>query len=189
MRTEDPNLKVLIGIAATLKPEYLTEDLEWEGSPFAWIKTRPSRQRGKIGEQLVAGWLAARGFNVQRSPDADADKIIEGKRVEIKFSTLWRSRSYKFQQLRDQNYQMVICLGISPLDAHCWVLPKSEVLRQWRETGQIRSQHGGTRGKDTAWLQVDPTSVPEWLAPWGGQLRVAVQVLSKVTGFTPSPIR
>lgn len=181
----DPDVKILAGIASSLEADYLADDESWRGSPFAWIRTRPSRQVGKIGEQLVAGWLAARDFNVQRSHDSDADRLIEGKRVEIKFSTLWKSGSYKFQQLRDQNYELAVCLGVSPFDAHCWVLPKAEILRQWRETRNLQSQHGGANGTDTAWLTVDPRAVPSWLAECGGRLRDAIGVLSKLTGFVP----
>ena len=185
MEIHDPDVRILANIASSLRADYLADDEVWEGSPFAWIKTRPSRQVGKIGEQLIAGWLAARSFNVQRSPDSDADRLIEGKRVEIKFSTLWKSGSYKFQQLRDQNYEIVICLGVSPFEAHCWVLPKDEILRQWRETGNIQSQHGGANGTDTAWLTVDPKSVPSWLRPHGGKLQEAIETLSRYTGFVP----
>lgn len=110
----NPEVGILAGLSLALQAEYQSENDAWDGSPFAWIKTRPSRQIGAIGEKLVAGWLAARGFNVVRSGDSEADRVIEGKRVEIKFSTQWANGGYKFQQLRDQRYDLAICLGVSP---------------------------------------------------------------------------
>lgn len=188
MAINDPEVQILAGISSSLESEYLADEEVWEGSPFAWIKSRPSRQVGKIGEQLVAGWLAARGFNVARSPDSQADRVVERKRVEIKMSTLWQSGGYKFQQLRDQNYDLALCLGLSPFNAHCWVIEKRTILKEWRETGNIQSQHGGAGGTDTAWLTVNPTAVPNWLAPFGGGLGDALAVLSGLTGFQPDPI-
>jgi hypothetical protein len=182
----DPEVVALATIAATLQSEYAAEELEWVGSPFAWIKSRPSRQVGTIGERLVAGWLAAKDFDVTRSPDSDADRLVNGHRVEIKFSTRWKSGIYKFQQLRDQNYAFAICLGISPFDAHCWVLPKSKLLSRWkesisqgREVDGIQPQHGGSAGRDTAWLTIDPTSPAAWLSKHGGRLADAASFLQK----------
>lgn len=182
-RTLSPEVRILAGLASTLEADYTSDDTAWAGSPFAWIRTRPSRQVGAIGEKLVAGWLATRDFNVSRSPDTEADRIIESKRVEIKFSTLWKNGSYKFQQLRDQNYEFAICLGISPFDAHCWVLPKSVILDQWRNRGGLRTQHGGTGGVDTAWLSVVPTEVPRWLSQHGGSMRTGLAQIAALTGF------
>jgi hypothetical protein len=176
-RIVDPEVRLLAGIAATLQPDYVdpNEADMWRDSPFAWIRTRPSRQKGKIGEQLVAGWCAAKDLNVVRSPDAEADRLIEGRRVEIKFSTLWKSGVYKFQQIREQNYEYAICLGISPFDAHCWVITKS-LLRE-HVIGHT-PQHMGRRGSDTAWLSFSPSSPPEWLSTCGGTLRKAARVIS-----------
>ncbi len=169
VRIQDPEVQRLAAIAGIIEPDYRGAASDWDQSPFGWIKTLPSRSSGAVFEALVAGWCAAKGLDVIRSPDSDADRIISGLRTEIKGSTLWKNGSYKFQQLRDQNYKIVVCLGISPFDAHCWVLDKDAVMAMWAN-GTISSQHGGASGSDTAWITVNPNSPPDWLRPLGGTL-------------------
>lgn len=180
-RITDPDVQLLASIAGTLHPDYVDDDLAWEGSPFAWIKSRPARQRGAICEKLVAGFLAAKDFDVVRSPDIEADRVINGLRTEIKSSTLWKNGSYKFQQFRDQNYDVAVCLGVSPFDAHCWVIPKSLIMQNWGIAEGLSSQHGGQQGTDTAWLTVDPENVQPWLRQYGGTLGEAATVLAGVS--------
>lgn len=186
-RITDLDVRILASCAATLKEDYAAEDTYWEGSPFAWIKTRPSRQVGVIGEKLVAGWLATKGFDVARSPDSEADRLVNGVRAEIKFSTMWRGGFYKFQQLRKQNYDFVICLGISPFDAHCWVIPKQAIVKEWGAGNGLQTQHGGQAGTDTAWLTVRTTQIPAWLHPCGGKLTDAAKCIAEITGRDPLP--
>ncbi len=177
---KDRETRILASISESLKGEYIDPvENEWERSPFAWIPNRRSpAQRGKIGEQLVAGWCASRDLNVVRSPDRDADRIIEGRRVEIKFSTLWsksknsKKRNYLFQQIRDQNYDYLLCLGVSPFAAHAWIMKKSEI-----PFGKLGHQHGGKRGRDTWWLFVEPNDIPAWLKVHGGTLAKVLKVL------------
>jgi len=178
-RIADPEVQLLAAIAGTLKADYIREGEAdpWAGSPFAWIRTLPSRQRGKIGEQLVAGWCAAKGFDVTASGDSEADRVIAGWRVEVKFSTLWASGVYKFQQIRDQNYDYVICLGLSPFDARCWVISKS-LLRD-HVIGHT-PQHTGARGTDTFWLSFRASEAPAWLSDCGGILAEVYEVLRSV---------
>jgi hypothetical protein len=175
----DLEVQMLASIAATLKQDYVREgaDDPWAGSPFAWIRTRPSRQVGKIGEQLVSGWCAAKGLDVIASGDSEADRVIAGCRMEIKFSTLWESGSYTFQQIRDQDYEYAICLGLSPYAAHCWVISK-DILRV-HVIGHT-PQHRGKEGTDTFWLSFPATDPPAWLFPCGGTLAQAFEVLKGV---------
>lgn len=177
---DDRDVELLAEYSRDLHKKYEEDDKAWEKSPFAWIRSRPSRSRGAIGEALISRYLEAKGFHVERSPDSDADRMIDQKRVEIKSSTLWKGGFYKFQQLRDQNYSFAICLGISPGNAHCWVLPKDVIMDQWR-AGGITSQHRGQGGRDTAWLQVAPDNVPKWLREWGGSLSQATSIITRTT--------
>ncbi len=173
----DPEVELLAGIAAVLKNDYVREGVldPWEGSPFQWIrKVGSSRRVGKIGEQLVAGWCAAKGFDVTKSRNSEADRIIGGRAMEIKFSTLWDSGVYKFQQLRDQDYEYAICLGLSPFTAHCWIISK-ELLKQ-HVIGH-RPQHKGQTGTDTFWLSFPASQPDKWLQQCGGTLSEAFEVL------------
>ena len=172
---QDNDVRLLAGIAETLRGDYVHDDNAWSGSPFAWIRTRPSRQKGKIVEQVIAGWCAAKGLAVASSGNSGFDRVIHGYRTEVKGSTLWGTGIYKFQQIRDQGYDYVICLGISPFDAHCWVVPKEVLLA--RPVG-VTGQHTGAAGRDTAWLSFAPTKSPPWLARYGGRLRDAYRVLA-----------
>jgi hypothetical protein len=177
-RIIDPEVRMLAGLAGTMQADFTADDLAWEGSPFAWIKRRPSRQRGKIGEMLVAGWCASKGLDVTKAPNPECDRVVEGVRTEIKFSTLWAQGGSKFQQFRDQDYAMAICLGICAFDAYCWVIPRSVLKRHViGHTGQ----HGGRDDTDTAWLHVDPDDIQPWLGKCGGRLKSAFKILRRLT--------
>ncbi len=180
----DPEVQLLAGLAEGLKGDYQTErDLIWSQSPFAWIKRQQSRRKGAIGENLVAGWCAARGINVLRSPDQEADRILEGVRAEIKFSTLWATGVYRFQQIRDQNYRILICLGVSPFAAHAWVFEKDFLMSNTGVLAGLSHQHGGAAGRDTAWLSVSPAKVHPWMGAHGGDLSTALRRLQTLLGL------
>lgn len=185
-RITDPDVQALVTIAAFLAVDYHEDADIWIGSPFAWIRSMQSRRRGKIGEQLVAGFLSAKDCDVAISPDSEADRLINGHRAEIKLSTLWTSGIFKFQQIRDQNYEFAICLGLCPFDARCWVVPK-DLLRQ-HVIGHL-GQHGGAGGTDTAWMSFPPDEPYPWLAPFGGKLRDAVRFLHQQYPRAQYPVK
>jgi len=175
----DPEVQALASIAAILKSDYVKEgqDDPWAGKSVCVDSYSPFTTGWQIGEQLVAGWCAAKGLDVTASHDSEADRIIGGHRVEIKFSTLWESGVYKFQQVRDQNYAYVICLGLSPFDAHCWVVSKD--LLRVHVLGHT-PQHAGKAGTDTFWLSFPATNPASWLSPCGGTLAQAFDALKRI---------
>jgi len=178
-RVLDPSVQELADIARQVRPEYERDFPTWSGSPFSWMKGGlPSRTKGALGERLVAEWCARKGLSVKASPDGECDRVIGGLRAEIKCSTLWKGGFYMFQQFRDQNYKIAVCLGISPFSAHCWVITKAVLLE--RVIGHT-PQHGGSKGSDTAWLKVDPGRPHEWLHECGGSLDAALLVLRRLS--------
>jgi hypothetical protein len=145
----------------------------WTGSAFEWIKLIPSsRRRGKAGEVLSAAWLRNLGYAVGPPSNAGHDAVVAGHKVEIKFSTLWEAGEYVFQQLRDQDYEFAFLLGVSPLEAHAWLMPKAVA---WNHAVP---QHGGAAGSDTRWLRILAASPPSWMAPFGGSLADAEGAIS-----------
>ena len=179
---QDHEVSRLSTIATGLKRDYVQDRDRWSGSPFDWLRSLPSRRRGAVFGKLIAEWCAESGLDVSTSPDGDADLVIAGSRVEVKGSTLWETGTYTFQQIRDQNYRILVCLGISPFDAHCWAVPKQEIMRLWRK-GTIRSQHGGIHGTETAWLTIDPANPPDWIRAYGGSLGAGLGSLRNLTAM------
>lgn len=169
----------LLATAANyIRGDFQEESALWTGSRFEWVLKLPAGSKGKLGKQLVYQWCALKGLSVDRCSDSEADMLVNNHRVEVKFSTLWKSGIYKFQQIRDQNYEYSVLLGISPFEAHCWVLSKA-ILKRY-VIGHM-GQHTGTEGKETAWITVNPQNPPEWLAPYGGSLDKAYSVLKSLS--------
>lgn len=174
----DEDVRIFASLASAIASDYLVQDDDpWVGSPFEWVKRLPSsRQRGAIGEALVAGWAAAKGFDVTRPPTSDCDRVINGKRIEIKMSTIWNTGVYKFQQLRDQEYDFALCVGISPFDVQAWLLPKS-ILKQY-VIGHM-GQHTGAAAGDTAWISIPAQSPFPWMEEFGDRLGRVAELLGK----------
>ena len=136
----------------------------WAGSPFEWVMSLASRSRGKAGEELAEAWLKRLGCRVGPPRNSGHDRVVNGKAVEIKFSTLWQSGQYVFQQLRDQDYEYALLLGVSPHEVSVWMPPKSVAF------DHAIPQHGGSAGTDTRWLRFEAASPPSWLSVYGGSL-------------------
>ena len=174
MSNPSDDLLTFTRLSGEVQKEYAQKaDDPWKASPFQWITERPSRQKGAIGERLVAAWAREVGFSVSRPSDTGHDCVIAGVRVEVKFSTLWANGGYKFQQLRDQSYDVAALLGIQPQSVQLWIVPKETL---W---GEAVGQHTGAEAQDTKWLSFPAAAPPGWLDPYGGSLEKAKQSLEK----------
>lgn len=142
-------------------------ELSWEGSPFQWLKSLPSASRGSVGKDLAARWAAATGLKVQSGTGTDGDRLIQGAAVQIRMSTLWNAGLYKFQQIRDLDYDYLFCLGLSPHEVHAWLFPKAVLDRH--VIGRM-GQHTGSASHETAWIELKPAAEPTWARPYGNTL-------------------
>jgi hypothetical protein len=171
---EETDLAVFARLSAEVQAEYATtEDDPWEASPFQWILGEASRRRGAIGERLVKAWARRAGIDVRGPTDTGHDCVLDLVRVEVKFSTLWKNGGYKFQQIRDQSYEVAALLGLQPQIVQLWIVPK-DVLWE-RSVGQ----HTGADAQDTKWLSFQAAEPPDWLDQYGGTLAAAEESLKQ----------
>lgn len=178
MSGDNTDFLFLSTIGNQIRKEIDSDFSDWKDSPLFWVKSLPPGTKGKFGIRLISAWCAANGLLISTSPDPESDLLINGHRAEIKFSTLWKSGVYTFQQIRDQNYEYLIALGISPLDARCWVITK-DVLYQ-NVIGH-KPQHTGATGTETFWFKVKPDDPPDWLQDLGGTLEDALKILRLIS--------
>lgn len=180
MDQTEADLAVFTALSAEVQAEYATtEDDPWEASPFQWILGEASRRRGAIGERLVKAWARRNEIVVASPTDTGHDCVLDGVRVEVKLSTLWKSGGYKFQQIRDQSYEVAALLGLQPQIVQLWMVPK-DVL--WE---QSVGQHTGADAQDTKWLSFQASDPPSWLDEYGGTLddaRAALEQARRALG-------
>jgi site-specific DNA-methyltransferase (adenine-specific) len=169
-----------IMLAATAN--YLQNDLDkileddidlWKNSPFEWTLKLPPARKGKLGSDLITSWLASKGISIEKTKDATKTIVINKHKVSLNFSTLGTNKIYKFQQIRSTGYDYVICFGISPFAAHCWVFEKNYAL------ANATKQHKGG-AKSEYWITINPSQPQEWTKGFGGTLDDAYQVLKKI---------
>ena len=157
---------------------YLQKDLEetsdlWKDSPFEWVLQLPARSKGKLARNLIASWCASRNLYTERTRDASETLIFNGIQFAIKFSTLWKNGIYQFQQIKSQGPEYIICFGISPFEAHCWIFSRDYAIAHGKQ------QHKGANSAEH-WITISPKDMPEWAKEHGGTLDEALQILKNI---------
>lgn len=155
----------IVDIVSAMHSDYRKEQSMWAGSPFEWLQGLSSAKKGSKGEEIVREWALEQGFQVGNRVNSEHDCIINGHRIEVKYSNLWSGGFYKFQQIRNQQYDYCFCLGISPHAVHAWLIPKAALFRG--NKAGLQHQHGGSGGQDTSWLTIFPDDPPQWLHAYG----------------------
>ncbi|HMD90205.1 MAG TPA: site-specific DNA-methyltransferase [Anaerolineaceae bacterium] len=168
--TANPEFVMLASLAMYIRNDLEEQSEIWEGSPFSWVTQLPAASKGKLGRNLIASWCAAKGLTIDYPKDIKASLIINGFRIATKFSTLWSEGSYKFQQIRNEGYEYLICLGISPSEAHCWVFNREYIVEK------AKPQHKGA----DLFLTINPENPPDWACIGGGKLDEAYHILKNL---------
>ena len=177
------SFKTLEKLSANIGNDYpnsVQENQAWEESAFNWIRTLPPGRKGAIGRKLACGLLQSFGFTCLTQGNLIK---VNGQSISVKTSLMWGAGVIKFQNIRDSDFNFVLCLGIYPTTSLGWLIPKDEI---WSDSGVLRddreglrSQHGGQAGSEDAWIGIDTDDVQDWLKPYGGTTDAMITVTQK----------
>ena len=190
---ENNEFSKMAQISKDLEPYYRVDNDTWADSPFEWIKKMPTPgEKGVAGARMVIQWLNANNFPASATKNADSNLSIHGKAIALKFATLSEKGKYIFNQIRDQEYDFLMCIGVMPRDAHGWIAPKRRINNgdfPTKERDSIRGQysfglqHGGDDGDGNTWqLSLTPPFHPPWMRPQKGNPGEMLAELKKLTG-------
>jgi len=165
------SVKTLEKITGTLKAKYPASK-EWDSSEFDWIRGLPPASKGVIGRYVGYALLQHYGLTVTAYK---YELRINGQGVLVRMGTKWVGNVLKFQNIRNNPFDHVLCIGLYPKSAYAWLVPKDEI---WKD-GVVRDDRDGVKkqhkGAD-AWISVDPKKVQDWLEPYGGTIDEMIKV-------------
>ena len=156
----------------------------WNGSMFELHKNLSPKAKGAWGERLTCDILESYGATVPRDKKgknkkpkgagSDYDVWVNDKKIEVKTSFAWDEEPDKFvwQQIRDQDYEYIVFIGVNPGECKAWWATKEDIVNNIFGRNEYR-QHGGNSGEqDLYWIQTTmfDGNVPGWFRPikdWG----------------------
>jgi site-specific DNA-methyltransferase (adenine-specific) len=169
----DSQYLMLAASITHLQAEFEKSDA-WNNSPFEWVLNLQARQKGMIGRTLITILCQNNGLLIDKPKSVGESLVINGYKVALKFSTLSKDGMYKFQQIRKDDTEYVLCLGISPSEAHCWLLELDYAI-----------EHATPQHTSEYWITFKPAKPPAWIKNYGGVLNEDNQALKILKNQTP----
>jgi hypothetical protein len=113
--------------------EYVNQNTQdpWVGTSFEKYVFMSPKQKGEFGERFVTKYFDNAGCDVKRAKTSTAghDRVIDGIRVEIKFSLATRTKTgVKVNQFiinhvsKDKDWERLVFFGINPDEQDCRLL-------------------------------------------------------------------
>ena len=173
----------LTEIAENVK--YLISNFDpWIGTPFEGYKYLDSKQKGNFGENFVESYFKSVGSKVTPADNAGHDRIVDGVKVEVKFSLAHSDNKKKIIKdntftmnhvSADKDWEVLVFFGINPdiQESYTRVLTKSQFrnILSSKDQKLFSRQQGGKKIENDDWMSADKrllnllenmTEVSEW---------------------------
>lgn len=143
----------------------------YQDSEFLVYKQMSSKKKGKYFELIVEEFLRNKGYIVSKSLNSDHDRVVNGKKLEIKGSLLWGSGThFRWQQIRtNQDYDIICFVAIYPdrieLFGSTKEIVKEKLEIQDEQGNWIYNQHGGKKVNSGTFVIDGMPSDFNWFVP------------------------
>ena len=154
------NFRKLAATASMLENESKARDKSWENSPFEWLRYFTPHQKEKVGKELILSWLESEGVMLKQEKNLE----LNGQNISFRFSTLFTDEKYEFKDILKDDYDYLLCFGISPYSAHAWVFKRENLSIHIKEN----------------LISINPENPPTWLDKEEGSLESAIENLRKI---------
>ena len=135
------------------------EEAMWAGAPNAWVRALSPSAVGTIGEALA---LKVLGGTATKNNTIGYDIDLDGKRIEVKLSTVVMSNGYpilRWRQIRPNDPYTHICfIAVYPHKARMFLVPKEAIPNE-----VLKHQHG--RGQSLDLFHIHARRI-DTLFPW-----------------------
>lgn len=170
IKVQDKEFLFFAKTSSDLQENLEKKSNQWKGSPFEWITELPPRTKGKIAREMLIKWLNWKGIELEKLSDSSETIIINNHEYALKFSTLWQSGTYMFQQIKRDGPFFIICFGLSPVKLHLWIINSNLAI----EYGN--PQHKGADNSEY-WISIDPKEIPDWIKQYGDDFNSAISII------------
>lgn len=143
----------------------------YQDSEFLVYKQMSSKKKGKYFELIVEEFLRNKGCIVSKSLNSDHDRVVNGKKLEIKGSLLWGTGThFRWQQIRtNQDYDIICFVAIYPdkieLFGSTKEIVKEKLEIQDEQGNWIYNQHGGKKVNSGTFVIDGMPSDFNWFVP------------------------
>lgn len=150
---------------------YIKENLDdlWRGTFLQGYRYMGNKQKGVFGELFALEYLKSKGFKVngRQNNDTDYDLLVEGLRVEVKFSVALTETNKKTGVQRlvkdkfmmnhigiGKDYDRILFIGINPIFKESRIVwfDKKDIKKSINNDEYFDSQQGGKKSDNDDYM-------------------------------------